>query len=213
MNTKDSIALAYNRAAQAYAANFYNEFEKKHFDQVLLAWFASQVPKDETVLEIGGGPGEVSAFLSKLGVKCLSTDLCEGMIESGKKYFPNVAFEVQDFLNLTYPDQSFSNVIAYYAIVNLTLAEIRQGFAQVKRVLKDGGLFLFTFHTYEGQESVEVANFLNTANTPLTFYYFKIDEIKALVDDLGFQVVDILMRYPYPEAEYPSKRAYFILRK
>ncbi len=212
MNTKESIAAAYNHVAEAYAANFYNEFEKKHFDQVLLAWFASQVPQDETVLEIGGGPGEVSGFLSKLGVKCLSTDLCEAMVENGQKYFPGVTFEVQDFLNLTYPDRSFSNVIAYYAIVNLTLPEIRQGFTQVKRVLKEGGLFLFTFHINEGQESLEVQNFLN-AGAPLTFYYFKIDDMKALVEELGFQVVDILMRYPYPGAEYPSKRAYFILRK
>jgi len=30
---------------------------------------------------------------------------------------------------------------------------------------------------------------------------------------VGYQVVDILIRYPYTDVEYPSKRAYFVVRK
>ena len=38
------------------------------------------------------------------------------------------------------------------------------------------------------------------------------DEIKALAESLGYRVVDILIRYPYVDVEYPSKRAYFVVR-
>ena len=213
MNTKEGITKAYDLVADEYAAKWWNEFEKKHFDQVILRWFASQIPKNEVVLEIGSGPGEVSGFLNNLGVKCIGTDISTKMIESAKKYFPCIQFEVQDFLDLTYENNSFFSVIAYYAIVNLTIEQIKSAFQEVRRVLKNNGLLLFTFHVFENEEQTDVKDFFGKKDNELTFYYFKVDEIKSLVEDLGFEIIDILMRYPYKNAEYQSKRAYFILRK
>jgi ubiquinone/menaquinone biosynthesis C-methylase UbiE len=213
MNTKETITRAYDLAADSYAANFWNEFEKKHFDRILLPWYGAQVPPGQRVLEIGCGPGEVSGFLNRCGVQCIGTDISARMIENARRYYPDVSFEVQDFFNLGYADGAFFGVVAYYAIVNLTLAEIREVFAEVQRVLQCGGLFLFTFHVYEHEERTDVQRFFSEQGGPLTFYYFKVDEMKALVESLGFQVVDILVRYPYPEVEYPSKRSYFLLQK
>ncbi len=135
------------------------------------------------------------------------------MIENARKYFPDIQFEVQDFFHLTYPNNSFGGVVAYYAIVNWPLAEIKGALEEARRVLKSGGLFLFTFHIFEGESQTEVANFFNKEGAALTFYYFKVDDMKALVGSLGFQVVDILIRYPYPDVEYQSKRSYFLLKK
>jgi len=42
---------------------------------------------------------------------------------------------------------------------------------------------------------------------------FKVDDVRALVERTGFKVVDILIRYPYKDVEYQSKRAYFVVRK
>jgi ubiquinone/menaquinone biosynthesis C-methylase UbiE len=213
MNTKQSITTAYNRSADDYAAAFWNEFDRKPFDRILLNWFATQIPAGETLLEIGAGPGEVSGYLSELGVTCLGTDISEKMIQNAKKYFPQVQFEVQDFLQLGYADKSFYGVIGYYAIVNLKPEEIALVFAEVNRVLREAGLFLFTFHIYEKEEKTEVGNFFNQEGNELTFYYFKVDDIKEWVERAGFQVLDILIRYPYQDVEYQSKRAYFVVRK
>lgn len=213
MNTKASITKAYDLAADDYAANWWNEFEKKHFDRLILDWFAAQIPKNEVALEIGAGPGEVSGYLANRGVKCLGTDISSQMIENARNYFPDIQFEVQDFFNLTYGNESFFSVIAYYAIVNLSLDEIRSVFKETRRVLKDNGLFLFTFHIFENEAETDVENFFNKEGNRLTFYYFKVDEMKSLVESSGFQIIDILIRYPYPNVEFGSKRAYFILRK
>lgn len=213
MNTKDSITRAYDNAADAYAAQMWNEIESKNMDRVMLGWYASQIPAGQTVLEIGSGPGEVSGYLSRLGVNCIGTDLSLRMIEKAKQYFPGVRFEVQDFLHLSYPEDSFAGVVAFYAIVNLTLDEIETAFKEVQRVLQSGGLFLFTFHIYEGEEKRDIPAFFTLEGSPLTFYFFKVDDLKALVEASGFQIVDILIRYPYPGVEHPSKRSYFVVRK
>lgn len=213
MNTKESITRAYDLIADKYAAQWWNEFENKHFDRVILDWFATQIPENKVILEIGAGPGEVSGYLSDRGVKCIGTDISEKMIENGKKYFPNVTFEVQDFFNFTYENDLFDGVIAYYAIVNLTFHETELVFKEVRRVLKRNGLFLFTFHIFENEEKLDVKNFFNKEGNELTFYYFKVDELRNLVKSMGFEIIDILIRYPYENVEYQSKRSYFIVRK
>ena len=213
MNTKESITKAYDRAAREYATKFWNELESKPFDRMLLNWFAAQIPSGETILEIGAGPGEVSGLLQELGAECLATDISEQMMESGKRYFPQVRFEVQDFLDLQYENGSFYGVVGFYAIVNLVMEEVKTLLQEVKRVLKREGIFLFSFHVFEGEEKAEIKNFLDQSGSDLTFYYFKVEAVKELVENVGYQVLDILIRYPYKDVEYPSKRAYFIVKK
>jgi 2-polyprenyl-3-methyl-5-hydroxy-6-metoxy-1,4-benzoquinol methylase len=96
VNTKESIINAFNRASDNYAASYWNELDKKPFDQILLKWFANQIPAGELILEIGAGPGEVSGYLSTLGVKCLATDASEKMIENGKKLLYDILIKTQN---------------------------------------------------------------------------------------------------------------------
>jgi ubiquinone/menaquinone biosynthesis C-methylase UbiE len=213
MSRQTNILAAYDGVAERYASKFWNELDSKHFDRVMLGWYASQIPPDATVLELGAGPGEVSGYLAKLGVRCVGTDISSAMVERAREIFADAEFEVQDFFALSYPDESFYAAVAYYAIVNYPLVELEPAFRQVYRVLERGGPFLFTFHVFTGEEQTTVRRFLDTDVAEIAFYYFRIDAMRALVERIGLQVIDILERQPYPEVEYASKRAYFLLRK
>ena len=207
------VRAAYDAVAEPYAAKFWDEIEKKHFDRIMLAWFASQIAPARRVLEIGTGPGEVSGYLDKLGVRCLGTDASPRMIECARRLFPSGEFQVEDFFRLSFDDESFPAVVAYYAIVNYPLAEVEAIFREVLRVLAPQGLFLFTFHVREAESEITVRSFLDQDIDPLTFYLFRVDEVKELVLRLGFHVVDILERHPYPDVEVATRRSYFVLRK
>lgn len=213
MSTKNEIRSAYDKVAEQYGAQFWNEFEKKPFDRMLLDWYAANMPAQAEVLEIGCGPGEVSGYLHKAGVRCTGTDFSEKMIINARKYFPQVSFEVQDFFDMRYNAASYYGVVAFYAIVNLTLEEVRRVFTEVKRIMKPGGLFVFSFHILEEIDRLDVDDFFEVKFNPVTFYFFNVDEIKKMVEELGFRIADVLIRYPYPEVEYASKRAYFVLSK
>lgn len=213
MNSKDEISKAYSLVAEEYSHNLLNELERKNFDQLILNWYASQIPKDETILEIGAGPGQISGYLNNQGVNCIGTDISPEMVENARENFPDIKFEVQDFFDLTYMDNTFFGVVGFYAIVNYSLENIKPIFDEMKRVLKQSGLFLFSFHIFEGEEKAHVQKFFNEEGSELTFYYYKVDEIKKLVSSLEFEIIDIIIRYPYDANEFPSKRSYFILRK
>jgi SAM-dependent methyltransferase len=96
---------------------------------------------------------------------------------------------------------------------HLGLAEVEPALREARRVLKPGGLFLFTFHALEGEEQVTLRTFLDTEVEELTFHFFDPDRMRTLVEGVGFQVLDVLVRHPYPDVEYASKRAYFVLRR
>ena len=212
MNTKKSINKAYDDAADDYAAKFWNELEHKNLDRIILRWLADQIPPSKRILEIGSGPGEVSGYLSRFHGGCIGTDLSEQMIRNAKEYFPKVMFEVQDFFNLKYADSSFAAVVAFYAIVNLTKEEIGKVLVETKRVLKPNGIFLFTFHVRKTKSTLTIDKFFAKDNQ-LSFYLYTVEEIRKLIKNVGFETVDIVTRYPYKEVEYPTTRAYFIVRR
>ena len=120
---------------------------------------------------------------------------------------------MQDFFDLQYENETFSAVIGFYAIVNLTIDEVEKVIAEVHRVLKPNGVLLFSFHVTEEEQSLHVDNFFSEDENPLTFYYFDVEEIKQLIDRVGLTALEIVVRYDYEGAEYPSKRAYILVKK
>jgi ubiquinone/menaquinone biosynthesis C-methylase UbiE len=195
VNTTGSINKAYDDAADDYASTFWNEIEPKSLDCMVLRWLSDQVPPMEGILEIGSGPGEVTGYLSRYHPNCIGTDLSSQMIQNAKKYYPQGTFQVQDFYKLTYADNTFAAVVAFYAIVNLTIDEIQRVFVEAKRVLKSTGIFLFTFHLADEKKVLDVERFFNKDNF-LRFCLYKIEEMREIVERIGFEIVDTITRYP-----------------
>ncbi len=76
--------------------------------------------------------------------------------------------------------------------------------------MDSGGNFLFSFHignkTFHRDELFEIP-------VDIDFYFFKTERILELVKDANFKVLDAIERYPYENAEHPSKRAYIKVEK
>jgi len=78
------------------------------------------------------------------------------------------------------------------------------------RVLRPGGRLLLAFHAGEG--TVRVEEFLGQPVT-LDFYYFRTADVVDELAAAGFAEVDVIERDPYPDVEYPSRRAYVFASK
>jgi ubiquinone/menaquinone biosynthesis C-methylase UbiE len=213
MTDRDAVRSAYDAVAEPYGARFRDEIDGKHLDRILLGWLAAQLPAGGLLLELGAGPGQVSAWLARRGVRCLVTDGSRRMIDEGRRLFPELSFQVEDFFALSLGDGSVDAALAYYAFVNYPLDELRPALREAHRVLRPGGLFLFTFHAFDGEERLATRSLLEREVEELTFHFHRPARARATVEELGFEVLDALVRDPYPEIEYGSKRAYFVLRK
>jgi len=104
---------------------------------------AAHVTKDTRMLDLGTGIHAiaVAAALDR-GAKPTGTDIGAGIIESARKEYPGVAFEVADAANLPFPDESFDSVVCGFSVFAFESPE--RAFAEARRVLVPGGVFAFT---------------------------------------------------------------------
>ncbi len=211
MQSQEKIIKCYNETAENYAAERIDELSKKPFDRLLLNKFAT-INKDKGLCaDIGCGPGQTTRFLYQQGLRdIVGIDISSGMIDAARKYSPKIKFETGDLLKLSYASNYFGSVLAFYAIVHFTYNQVKIAFSEVSRVLKKGGQFLFSFHV--GKEIVHFDK-AKDIDVDIDLYFFQTEEILKLLDETGFRIIDALERYPYKDAEYPTKRAYIWAEK
>lgn len=204
------IRDCYDRVASQYALNLYNELDGKPIDRNLLNDFADRVKDSGTVCDLACGPGHVASYLWSRGVHDLcGVDISPAMVETARSLNPEIPFHQGDMRALNVPDQSWSGIIAFYAFVNFTRPQLPSLFAEMRRVLKPGGLLLTAFH--RGRETKHVEEMWGV-EIALDFNFFETQEIVAQLRKARFTIERIVEREPYPAVEYPSKRTYILAR-
>jgi ubiquinone/menaquinone biosynthesis C-methylase UbiE len=138
------IEISYAAIAEAWAVAFAGEHEKKPKDREMLARFRQLIGNGKPVWEFGCGPGNTARYLKDLGMEISALDLSEAMLEQARKLHPDIHFRKGDILRLDFKDETIAGVVAFYAIIHFTDEQVGAVFREVFRVLKPGGLFLFT---------------------------------------------------------------------
>ena len=110
-------------------------------------WMISNyaISKGAKVLELGCGTANIWAGHDELIDRCgllMLTDLSEGMLSAGEKTVgerENVVYALADIQNIPFDDDSYDVVIANSMLYHVP--DIEKGVREVKRVLKEKGVF------------------------------------------------------------------------
>jgi ubiquinone/menaquinone biosynthesis C-methylase UbiE len=200
----------YDTVAKEYAETFSGEHEKKPKDQEILHRFSHEVGDRRPVWDFGCGPGQTTKYLKDLGIEISGLDLSERMLEQARTIHPEINFRKGNILALEFENDSIAGVVAFYAIVHFTDEQVGIAFREVFRVLRPGGIFLFTYHI--GEEAIHLNKFLGK-NVDIDFMFFTADFIFRCLKDNGFETIEIIEREPYAGVEYESRRAYVFATK
>lgn len=203
------LEASYDRVAEQYGREFFEELERKPFDRDLLDQFAVTLRDQGRVCEIGCGPGQIARYLKDHGVEMCGVDLSSEMIKQARRLNPDISFERGDMLALDLPDASLAGIICFYSVIHLKREDVTRALKGMHQTLKPGGKILISFHGGEGELHRD-----EWYDKPVSIdvTLFAKDEMANHLLAAGFEVERIVEREPY-EFEYPTRRLYAFGRK
>lgn len=209
--TQSELQTSYDSVAEDYAVQFRDEMDKKPFDRKMLDWLTEKVNGLGIICDMGCGPGQIAHYLHEQGVKVCGVDLSPAMVRQAQILNPGVSFQQGDMLSLNgVANDSYGGIAAFYSIVHIPRQKVVQALQELKRVLHPKGVLLLTFHI--GQEVKHLDEWWGK-KVSLDFLFFETEEMKDSLMAAGFELEEVIERDPYPDVEYPSRRAYIFARK
>jgi SAM-dependent methyltransferase len=210
-NKAYSLPKSYDRLAGEYARRLFDELDHKPLDRTLLARFTQETRGLGPVCDLGCGPGHVTRHLRCLGAEAFGVDLSAGMVEQARRLNPGIEFRQGDMRSLDVEDGSWGGIVAFYSVVHVPREEVPRALEEMRRVLRPGGLLLLSFHV--GDE-IRHLDELWGQEVCLDFHFFRVEDMRSLLEEAGFEVEEAVERPPYgEEVEAQTQRAYVFARK
>ncbi len=208
----EEIRSTYDRVAEEYAEQFRDELARKPFDRKMLDWLSEKIDGSGVICDMGCGPGQVARYLHGRGTRACGVDLSPAMIAQARRLHPaEIAFSEGDMLALgDVADGAYAGIAAFYSIVNIPPNSLGAALRELHRVLRSGGVLLLTCHI--GEEVKHLDEWLGQ-KVSVAFYFYRTADVRLTLEESGFEMEEMIEREPYPEIEYPSRRAYLFARK
>lgn len=149
--------------------------------------------KDERILDLGCGTGDLANKLFSLGANVIGADYSQSMVEQAEHKYPHIPFFVKDAVHLGFEsefDAVFSNAVLHW------IKQPEQVLESVYKSLGNGGRFVAEFG---GQYNVKkitdsivselkkLGYSMSKADFP--WYFPSIGEYTTLMEKAGFRVV------------------------
>ncbi len=147
------------------------------------------------VLDMGCGPGHLTAHLRSRGVDATGIDLVPEFIAHASTTNPDVPFVIGSMLGLPVPDGSVAGVLAWYSLIHMSPDDLDAALAELRRAMAPGGTLAVGF--FDGEEQMTFDHKVITAR------YWPVDELSERLRAAGF---DELERARRPGTDVPGDR-------
>ncbi len=147
------------------------------------------------VLDVGCGPGHLTADLRSLHVDATGIDMVPEFIDHARATHPDGRYEVGSMHRLAVPDHSVAGILAWYSLIHEPPDDLDGVLAELRRTMVPGGTLLVGF--FDGDE---VAAFEHKV---VTAYSWPVEELSARLRRAGFTEVERRLR---PGIAEPGQR-------
>jgi len=193
----------YSEHADEYAAAIRDNSYNAHYERPSLLALLPAL-QDKAVIDLGCGPGVYSEYLLSQGARVTAVDRSEQMVEIVKEKLGERIHCYQQDLAAGLPleaDAAYDLAICPLAIHYLE--DLSPLFRDVKRILKPGGLFVFsTHHPFVDYQLSPTGNYFlqekivdewETLGRPIRVEYFRrsLSQIVQPLTDAGFSVLEL----------------------
>jgi uncharacterized protein YceH (UPF0502 family) len=204
------VRSAYDAVAETYADQLLDELERLPFETWLLdrvVAHAAGLP----VVEVGSGPGHVTAYLAEGGADATGIDFSPEMVAEARRRFPDRNFEVGDLRRLSRPltSSGWAAVLAWYSLIHLAASELPDAVAALVRPLDPGGWLVLGMHA--GSEVSHLDEFFGH-EVDLDYVLHDPAFVVGVVEAAGLVDVEWYLRGPLTDRQETTQRLYVIGR-
>jgi uncharacterized protein len=205
------VRSSYDAVATAYADELLDELDGLPFERWLLDRIVAQA-NGLPVVEVGSGPGHITAYLAGYGVDATGIDISPEMVAEARRRFPDRTFEVGDLRRLGRPPTSsgWAAVLAWYSLIHLAASELPDAIAALTRPLDPGGWLVLALHA--GAEVRHVEEFLGH-QVDLDYVLHDPSEIVNVLESAGLVDVEWYLRGPIATRSETTRRLYVVARR
>ncbi len=183
----DAVRASYDRVADRYVETGTGELAPHPWLRAALTAFAEEVRGRGPVLDVGCGPGHVTAYLAGLGVDVSGVDLSPRMVAHARRLHPGLRFEVASATDLPVDGARLGGVLGWWSLFNLPRDVLPGVLASFAAVLVPGGRVLVGTHVGDG----DVVRTEAYGGVPVswTTHLWRPDRLAALLADAGLEPV------------------------
>ncbi|MET9019380.1 class I SAM-dependent methyltransferase [Actinopolymorpha sp. NPDC004070] len=177
----DSLRLAYDDGAERRDAT-----DKASWKLAERAAFLDRLRAEgaTTLLEVGAGTGQDSAYFGDNDLRVAATDLSPAMVERCRA--KGIDARVADFLHLGFPPGSFDAAYAMNCLLHVPNADLPAVLGSIATVLRPGGLFFLGVYGGEQGEGP----LADDRHDPPRFFASRTDEEIQEYARRSFEIVD-----------------------
>lgn len=205
------VRAAYGAVAASYADALTDELAGLPFERWLLDRVAEHAGAGP-VVEVGCGPGHVTAYLAAAGADATGIDLTPEMVGQARAHFPDGSYEVGDLRDLMRPAHGpgWAAVLGWYSLIHLAATELPGAVEALVRPLQPGGWLVLAMHA--GTE-VRTNSTWFDHEIDLDFVFHEPTEVVAVAERAGLTDVEWYRRGPFTSRGESTQRLYVIARK
>ena len=158
---------------------------------------AAHLTSDSRALEVGCGPGHITAMMAATGATVTGVDLVPAMIETARRLHPDIAFVEANAEQLPFADDAFDVVLVNFSIHHFARPDVVC--TEIRRVLTPGGRFVFAGPIEQFGFGAFIAGLTThhmmavLAHGPLYLDATR-EDYETLVKDAGFARYDVAVR-------------------
>jgi len=193
----EDVRSSYDRVADNYVAMGVGDLASTPWLRAALAAFAEDVAALGPVLDVGCGPGTVTAHLAGLGVRVSGVDLSPRMIAHARRLHPGLQFSVASATDLRLDDASLGGVLGWWSLFNLPRDVLPDVLVSFAHALVPGGQVLVGAHVGDGD--VDRTEAYGGVPVRWMTHLLQPEQLAALLADAGLEPVAEL-RLPADES-------------
>lgn len=194
----ETVRASYDAVADNYARMVDSEglgdIRQAPWLRAAIDAFAAAVRDIGPVLDVGCGPGTVTAYLAEQGVEVTGVDLSPRMIDNARRRHPQCRFEVGSWTELELPEAAYGGILGWWSLFNLPRDLVLPVLARCGRALRPGGQLIIATHV--GDEDSDRTKAYGDVPVQWTIHRWRPEQLAELLTAAGLPAVAELRLHP-----------------